>query len=212
MKWVHPFAEMVSIYASMPDEPTTDSTGRRTGCYLVSTLDEVLRNPKWRLETLEAICLRMRRGIGNKTCAKEWVDVEHTHSKPILLRRKEDPPNLLTLHQSRGVEFFCVLSLSLSFVCVCGPYVPSPRPLSRESRARSSVPYIPTQSTADMDTKQNEKSQTETPVDTKISEVFLCILLLLLFLRKLVCLTPPTRFLFFPRRYIDREGKGFVSK
>ncbi len=123
LEFVHPFAEMVSIYASMPDEAAGDSSSDGSGCYLVSTLDEILRNPKWRLETLESICLRMRRGIGNKTCAKEWVDVEHTHSKPILLRRRKDPSNLLTLHhQSQVVEFF-VLSLSLSplslSLCVC---------------------------------------------------------------------------------------------
>ncbi len=105
LKWVHPFAEMVSIYASMPDEAARDSSGDGTGCYLVSALDKVLRNSKWRLEALESISLRMRRGIGSETCAKEWVDVEHSHSKPILLRRKTDPPSLLIPPQIR-VEFF----------------------------------------------------------------------------------------------------------
>ncbi len=81
--WVHPFAEMVSIYASMPGESSGDNSGDGTGCYLVSTLDKILRNPTWRLETFEYIALRMRRGIGNKTSAKEWVDVEHSHPKPI---------------------------------------------------------------------------------------------------------------------------------
>ncbi len=106
LKWVHPFAEMVSIYASMPEEPARDSSGQGTGCYLISTLDNVLRDPKWRLQTLESICLRMRRGIGSETCAKEWVDVEHSHSKPILFRRKNDPAHLLTPPQIR-VECFC---------------------------------------------------------------------------------------------------------
>ncbi len=93
--WVHPFAEMVSIYASMPGDSSRDTSGEGRGCYLVSTLDKILRNPKWRLETFEYIALRMRRGIGDETSAKEWVDVEHSHSKPILLRCKKDPPYLL---------------------------------------------------------------------------------------------------------------------
>ncbi len=104
-KWAHPFAEMVSIYASMPGESSRDSSGEAMGCYLVSTLNTILRNPKWRLETLESICLRMRRGIGDETCAKEWVDVEHSHSKPILLRRRTDTSNLLIPPQFR-VQFF----------------------------------------------------------------------------------------------------------
>ncbi len=106
LTWVHPFAEMFSIYASMPNESARDNNGRDgDGCYLVSTLDKVMRHRKWRLETLESISLRMRRGIGNETCAKEWVDVEHSHSKPILLRRKTDPLELLVPPQMQ-VEFF----------------------------------------------------------------------------------------------------------
>ncbi len=99
--WVHPFAEMVSIYASMPGESSRDSSGEGTGCYLVSTLDRILRNPEWRLETFEYIALRMRRGIGDGTCAKEWVDVEHSHPKPILLRRRNDRLDLLIPPQIR---------------------------------------------------------------------------------------------------------------
>ncbi len=114
-KWVHPYAEMFSIYASMPGETSRDSSGEAMGCYLVSMLNKILRDPKWRLETLNYISLRMRRGIGHETTAKEWVDVEHSHSKPILLRRKSDPLELLIPPQIR-VHFFCLpphLPLSL---------------------------------------------------------------------------------------------------
>ncbi len=57
-KWIHPFSEMVTIYASMPGDAIYDKKGDGKGSYLVHTLDTILRNPKWRLETLDSIILR----------------------------------------------------------------------------------------------------------------------------------------------------------
>ncbi len=90
IKWVHPLAEFVTIYASMPKSMIFDS-GAGSGSYLVDALDEILRNDEYRFEDLDSMVLRLRRGVGKMTCAKEWVQVEHSHSKKIFLFRKEDP-------------------------------------------------------------------------------------------------------------------------
>ncbi len=87
---LHPFAEMVSIYSAMPGETAVDNSGRREGCFLIRALDTVLRNSKWRLETLHNITTRMQRWIREKAHAEELAHIEHTQSKPIVLRKKNE--------------------------------------------------------------------------------------------------------------------------
>ncbi len=88
VKWVHPLAEFVTIYASMPKSTIFDG-GAGRGSYLVNALDEILRNDEYRFEDLDSMVLRLRRGVGKMSSAKEWVQVEHSHSKKIFLFRKE---------------------------------------------------------------------------------------------------------------------------
>ncbi len=89
----------------MPDESIRDSKGNAQGSFLVRAFYEILKDVEYRLESLETIILRMRREIGKETQAKEWVDVQHTHSKRIFLRKREDTSDLLFPTEIR-VQFF----------------------------------------------------------------------------------------------------------
>ncbi len=71
----------MNIFASMPGDAIYDSAGKGRGSYFVEALDKILRDEKWGKEDLDSIILRMRRGIGEETCAKEWVHLESAHSK-----------------------------------------------------------------------------------------------------------------------------------
>ncbi len=81
--FVHPFAEMVTIYASMPHDAIFDTSGEGKGSYLAHVLHEVLTHEEWRHEALDSMVLRMRRGVGHKSGAREWVQVEASHSRPM---------------------------------------------------------------------------------------------------------------------------------
>ncbi len=75
---LHPLADMVCIYSTMPGESAVDNSGRKEGCFLIRSLDTVLRNSKWRLDTLQTITTRMQGWIKEKAHAKELAHIEHT--------------------------------------------------------------------------------------------------------------------------------------
>ncbi len=92
---VHRDAEMFTIYGSMPGQPISDSKGDGKGSHLVEALNKFLRNDEHRLKSLTSIYLKVTTEIREETQAGELVDVHHTHSKHIYLRRKSDALDLL---------------------------------------------------------------------------------------------------------------------
>ncbi len=95
-KFYHPNAENVHIYASMPGNAIYDSRGVGKGSYFVETLVRILRNEKWRKEDLYSIILRMRRGIGKATFAREWVHFESANSKKIFFDKSKEKEGNIT--------------------------------------------------------------------------------------------------------------------
>ncbi len=77
----------------MPHDAIFDTSGegKGKGSYLVRSFVDILADDDSRMESLHSIILRMRRGVGKESCAKEWIHVEASDSRHIYFRRESDP-------------------------------------------------------------------------------------------------------------------------
>ncbi len=90
IKRIHKNQEEVHIFASMPGDAIFDNTGEGKGSYFVEALVEILRNEKWRKESLYSMIIRMRKGITEAVCGKELVHFESTNTKKIFFDKKRE--------------------------------------------------------------------------------------------------------------------------